>query len=78
MPDTPDRRYQVYIDPELCAASAVCARLAPDLFVLEDYADTAAPVEAMVDAAGLERVREVAKRCPTWAIRWRAVEDGEP
>lgn len=75
MSDTPDRRYELYVDAELCAASAVCVRLAPELFLLDDFADTSAPVQAEIDAATLERVREVAKKCPTWAIRWRTLKD---
>ena len=77
MPGSTDRRYLVYVDAELCAASAVCMRLAPDLFELDDFAETAAPLEGLADAETLERVKEVAAKCPTWAIRWREVEPGE-
>ena len=78
MPGPTDRRYLVYVDAELCAASAVCMRLAPDLFELDDFADTAAPLEALADAETLERVKAVASKCPTWAIRWRVAEPGDP
>lgn len=68
-----ERRYRVSVDASLCVASAVCARISPDLFELEDHSDTAAPKIAFVsDEATIARVREAAKNCPAWAIKLRA------
>lgn len=69
------RQYLVTVDPERCAASAVCVRLAPDLFDLADFADFAeARVTTVEDGETFERVKSVAAKCPTWAIRWRAAQ----
>lgn len=64
--------YSISVNPDLCAASGVCARMAPNLFKLDDCSDTAEVVHPIVsDEDVLARVKEVARHCPTWAIEWR-------
>ncbi len=57
------------VDPELCAASAMCKRIAPQLFDLPDDADTAVVLQEVVDDPELVKLAEEAESgCPTLAI----------
>lgn len=57
------------IDPELCAASALCQRVAPEIFSVPDDADTAVMlVDSVSDPAQIALIRDAAAGCPTGAI----------
>ena len=59
----------ITIDPELCAASAMCKRIAPQLFDLPDDADTAIVLQETVDDPELVALAaEAESGCPTLAI----------
>jgi ferredoxin len=59
----------VRVDDELCAASAMCKRLAPQIFDLPDDADTALVLQATIDDPELIKLAEEAESaCPTLAI----------
>jgi ferredoxin len=60
---------QVSVDEELCAASAMCKRLAPQIFDLPDDADTAIALQPTIDDPELIKLAEEAEgACPTLAI----------
>jgi ferredoxin len=66
---------QVTVDPEVCAASGDCARIAPRAFRVDDNLGVSVPLPE----AANEDVRllvEAARQCPTNAIRVVA-DDGE-
>lgn len=57
------------IDAESCAASALCQRVAPEIFSMPDDADTATVlVDTVTDPAQMALVREAEAGCPTAAI----------
>jgi ferredoxin len=59
----------ISIDPDLCAASAMCKRIAPQLFDLPDDSDTAIVLQETVDDPELVTLAEEAESgCPTVAI----------
>jgi ferredoxin len=59
----------VRVDEELCAASAMCKRLAPQIFDLPDDADTAIVLQPVLDdPAAIALAEETASACPTMAI----------
>jgi ferredoxin len=65
MPETVDIR----IDEDLCAASALCQRVAPTLFSMPDDADTALALQSSVsDPRLIALAEEAAEGCPTMAI----------
>ena len=60
---------RISIDHELCAATAMCSRIAPQLFALPDMADTAVVLQESVSDPELVRLaREAEDGCPTVAI----------
>jgi ferredoxin len=60
---------EVRIDEELCAASALCKRLAPQIFDLPDDADTAIVLQPRIDDPELVQLAEEAESgCPALAI----------
>jgi ferredoxin len=65
------RRLRVRIDYNLCVGSAICVRIAPGVFVLNDASQS-----SVRDPGGnsTEKVLEAAEGCPTMAI---VVEDEE-
>jgi ferredoxin len=64
-----DHTVGVWIDPELCAASGMCRRIAPTVFDLPDDADTAVVLQETVSDPELIRLAEQAEsECPTQAI----------
>jgi ferredoxin len=59
----------VSVDEELCAASAMCRRIAPKVFDLPDDADTAIVLMPYVsDPEQIGLSREAEESCPTQAI----------
>jgi ferredoxin len=59
----------VSIDDELCAASALCKRIAPQIFDLPDDADTAIVLMPVVgDPEHVALARDAEESCPTQAI----------
>ena len=59
-------RWTVVVDPELCRCNAVCASVAPDVFVVGDeVAELLVPV---LDDAQAEAAADAASLCPTDAI----------
>jgi ferredoxin len=59
----------ITIDEELCAASALCQRVAPQLFSMPDDEDTAVVLQSPVeDPALIALAEEAADGCPTMAI----------
>ncbi len=60
---------RIRVDEELCAASAMCKRLAPQVFDLPDDADTAVVLQPTVtDPEVIVLVEEAEGACPTLAI----------
>jgi ferredoxin len=67
---------KISVDPELCAASAMCPRVAPQLFALPDMADTAVVLqESVSDPELIKLAREAEAGCPTLAITVEEDED---
>ena len=59
----------VSIDETLCAASAMCKRIAPQVFDLPEDADTAVVLQSPVtDPDVIKLVEEAEQGCPTLAI----------
>ena len=66
---------EIAIDGELCAASAMCQRIAPGLFSMPDDADTAVALKPQVTSPEeLALAEEAVASCPTQAILLRRVE----
>lgn len=64
---------QVSIDDELCAASAMCQRIVPDVFDVPDDADWAlVKMPVVSDPDQIALVREAAEACPTQGDRDRS------
>ncbi len=62
-------RIEVRVDEELCAASAMCKRLAPRIFDLPDDADTAIVLQPVIeDPERIKLAEEAESGCPTLAI----------
>jgi len=60
---------RVSVDEELCAASAMCKRLAPQIFDLPDDADTAIVLQPTIeDPESIKLAEEAESACPTLAI----------
>jgi ferredoxin len=60
---------EVSVDDELCAASALCKRIAPKVFDLPDDADTAVVLMPVVsDPEQVTLTRDAEESCPTQAI----------
>ena len=67
---------KISVDHDLCAASALCPRVAPQLFELPDMADTAVVLQETVSDPDLVRLaREAEAGCPTLAITVEEQED---
>jgi ferredoxin len=59
----------VSVDEDCCAASAMCKRIAPQIFDMPDDADTAIVLmEVVTDPAQIDLAREAQEACPTQAI----------
>jgi ferredoxin len=59
----------VSVDESLCAASAMCKRIAPQVFDLPEDADTAVVLQSPVtDPELIKLVEEAEQGCPTVAI----------
>jgi ferredoxin len=59
----------IQIDADLCAASAMCQRIAPDIFLMPDDADTAIVLTpAVTDPGQIRLAQEARGACPTQAI----------
>jgi ferredoxin len=64
-----DQTIGISIDAELCAASAMCPRIAPMIFELPDDADTARVRQPTLSDPALTKLAEqAAAECPTGAI----------
>ncbi len=60
---------EISIDEELCAASALCQRVAPQVFSMPDDQDTAVALQRSVtDPELIALAEEAADGCPTMAI----------
>ena len=60
---------EITVDKDLCAASAMCPRIAPLLFSLPDDADTAIVLqERITDPEQIKLAEEAEAACPTLAI----------
>ena len=59
----------VSVDETLCAASAMCKRIAPKVFALPEDADTAVVLESsLTDPELIALAEEAEQGCPTMAI----------
>lgn len=59
----------IRVDPDLCAASGTCTRIAPELFELGPTEDHVRVVGNPVsDAESLSRARRAEENCPMQAI----------
>lgn len=58
---------KVKVDPDLCISCAVCANMAPDLFVMNDDG-VAEETVSEVPADQEDLAREAAEECPSDAI----------
>jgi ferredoxin len=65
------RRLRVHIDYDRCVGSAICVRIAPGVFALNDAGQSSVRDP---DGDSTEKVLEAAEGCPTMAI---LVEDEE-
>lgn len=69
MEGSADQPLHVTVDENLCAASATCKRIAPQVFDLSDDADTAIVLQTPVtDPAQIALTEEAEESCPTMAI----------
>ena len=60
---------EITVDKDLCAASAMCPRIAPLLFSLPDDADTAIVLQPKItDPEQIKLAEEAEAACPTMAI----------
>jgi ferredoxin len=60
---------EISIDEELCAASALCQRVAPQVFSMPDDEDTAVVLQPSVsDPELIALAEQAADGCPTMAI----------
>lgn len=65
----PKQTLGISVDVELCAASGMCQRVAPQIFDLPDDADTAVVLQPLLSDPELIRLAEqAANECPTLAI----------
>jgi ferredoxin len=63
-------RLTVHVDPDLCEASGMCERVAPEIFrVGED--DRSHLLVEEIDPSLRGKVEEAVRRCPRAAIRLR-------
>lgn len=60
---------EIRIDEELCAASALCQRVAPQVFSMPDDEDTAVALQpTLTDPELIALAEQAADGCPTMAI----------
>jgi ferredoxin len=59
---------KVVVDFDLCEANALCARLAPEVFKVDDDDMLHVLVEQPSDEQ-MDKVRKAVKRCPRGAIK---------
>jgi ferredoxin len=75
-PSGPPRSVSISIDEVHCAASALCAWIAPELFVLEERASTAAALKSsLTNTAEIALAEEAERSCPTLAISLKATTE---
>ena len=58
---------RIVVDRNLCESNAVCTRVAPDLFVIDEHDRLKVLVEQPSPEA-LERARTAVRRCPRGAL----------
>jgi ferredoxin len=66
-------KLHIQIDADLCAASAMCQRIAPQTFRMPDDADTATVlIPVVTDPEQISLAHQARDACPTQAIatRW--------
>jgi ferredoxin len=61
---------RIVVDRDLCESNAVCVRLAPDLFVIDDDDKMRLLVE-QPSGDQVEKAREAVRRCPRNALSLR-------
>ena len=72
---TPPPSTETTVDDQLCAASAMCQRIAPTLFSMPDDRDTAVALKPRItDPDEVALAEEAAGACPTQAILLRRIE----
>jgi ferredoxin len=59
---------RVAVDRELCQGHNRCQKLAPDLFVLDDYGLAQAAGDGIVPAGMEEQARLAEANCPEFAV----------
>jgi len=59
---------KVRVDPDRCQGHARCYALAPDLFDVDDYGQSAARGDGTVPAGREDAARLAAANCPEFAI----------
>jgi ferredoxin len=57
----------VTIDPDLCIGSGECIRLVPGGFAIDEASGVSVPLPGVADA-GLARLEEAERSCPTGAL----------
>jgi ferredoxin len=59
---------RIVVDRDLCESNAVCVRLAPELFVIDDDDKMRLLVEQPSSADQVEKARDAVRRCPRNAL----------
>ncbi|MDR5683935.1 MAG: ferredoxin [Armatimonadota bacterium] len=69
-----ERRLRIRIDYDRCVGSAICVRIAPAVFTLNEAGQS-----SVLDTAGdgPDKILEAAEGCPTMAILVEDAETGE-
>jgi ferredoxin len=58
---------RIVVNRELCESNGVCARLAPDMFVIDEH-DKLKILAEHLSSDQLEKAREAVRRCPRSAL----------
>ncbi|GII87558.1 hypothetical protein Ssi03_55480 [Sphaerisporangium siamense] len=61
------------VETDVCEGNAVCARMAPDLFVLPDDVEVVTVVRQPDTAELVRRAEMAVRRCPKRALRYDEV-----
>jgi ferredoxin len=73
------RSVSISIDEAHCAASALCAWIAPDLFALEEHASSASVRKpSLTETAEIALAEEAERSCPTLAISLKQTTEALP
>jgi ferredoxin len=66
--------FRVHVDPGKCQGHNRCDAIAPELFVIDDWGQSAATGTGIVPADLMARARQAVANCPEYAISLTEVE----